>query len=283
MTEFHRDRILGYLDRCRMPEGGYCHFHDPESGAGFSNVGDTFWALGAYRFLEESPPVLARTREWLRQEFDRNETLHNAPSLAWAMEGLLLSGEKLGQGDRNLLLRDAALLLSEKVPDSEIPSLLEDLRATLELRDRLEIPLAQGERALLAGLLRQGRKNESPVPLPELRDRIFLGRYAGASDDRNLVGNLPEEREYRDVIFGYVLVPGTSRSDLFILRAGLSIRKEPLLPSEILAMKKMLLLCQGREGGFGPVGGAIPTLKATWTALDLLRRLLPGATSPAGR
>jgi hypothetical protein len=193
------------------------------------------------------------------------------------MEGLLLSGEKLGQGDRNLLLRDAALLLSEKVPDSEIPSLLEDLLATLELRDRLEVPLAQGERALLAGLLRHGRKNESPVPLPELRDRIFLGRYAGASDDRNLVGNLPEEREYRDVIFGYVLVPGTSRSDLFVLRAGLSIRKEPLLPSEILAMKKMLLPCQGREGGFGPVGGAIPTLEATWTALDLLRLLLPGA------
>lgn len=79
MSDPNRPNLFRYLNRCRTPEGGYCYFRDPESGAGFPNVADTYWALSAFRFLESDPPFLSLTRTWLRNEFEQNEGAHISP------------------------------------------------------------------------------------------------------------------------------------------------------------------------------------------------------------
>lgn len=280
MIRFDRHRALGYLDRCRTPENGYCHFLDRESGVGFPNVADTYWALASYRFLESEPPHRSATLRWLRNGYEQNKTLHSSPYLSWALASLCLAGDSLSETDRNLLVKETENLLNERVPNSEIPSLLGDLGAILSVRLRLGHPLTELEKNLLERLLDQEESIPGALPLPELQNRRFLETLVkGPSTRPEGPGDLP----YRHRVFGYTLVPGTSRSDLFVLRSGFLMRQDPLSRSEFEKLNSLIVLCQSREGGFGQLGGAIPTLEATCAALYLLLVLLPRFFSPSGR
>jgi hypothetical protein len=196
------------------------------------------------------------------------------------LAALCLAGDPLTEADRNLLLKEAESLLNEQVPDSEIPSLLGDLGAIFSLRLRLGHPLTQHERNLLGKLLAQEESIPGVLPLPELQNRIFLETLA---KKETTAPDVPGEDSYRHRVFGYTLVPGTSRSDLFVMRSGFLMRQDPLSRSEFERLNSLIVLCQSREGGFGPVGGAIPTLEATCAALYLLLVLLPRFFSPEGR
>jgi hypothetical protein len=272
-----RERVFRYLDRCRIPKKGYCHFRDPESGAGFSNIADTFWALSSYRLLKTAPPFLSSTRAWLKQEFDQNPVFRDSPYLFWALGGLELAGEPITESMVDLLVLETERLLNDQIADSELPSLLRDLEAILALRLHLSIPVSEREKNLLAGCLSREDGFSGELSLPELKTRSVLADWAkrgGGEVDRL------KERGFRDRVFGYVLVPGSSRSDLFVLRVGLSLRKDPLDPSRILDLTDLVYSCQSRDGGFGLVGGAIPTLEATCAALAILLHFLPLSGAP---
>ncbi len=267
MDSLNRPNLYRYLDRCRTPEGGYCYFRDPESGAGFPNGADTCWALAAFRFLGSDPPFLARTGRWLRDERDRNEIARLSPYLFWFLEGLRLSGVPFSSEDRDCLVRETARLLEDWTSPSELPSLFEDLAPLLCLRRKASLPLSEKEKGRLKELL--DLEAPPPFPLPELRTRVVLMEESGKFSKAMIAKERSKESEYRHPVFGYVIVPGSSRSDLFILRSGLLLRKDPLAPVEIRSMESLLLLCQSREGGVGQVGGAVPTLEASSAALEL--------------
>lgn len=278
MDSLNRPNLYRYLDRCRKSEGGYCYFRDPESGAGFPNGADTCWALATFRFLGSDPPFLARTGRWLRDERDRNETARLSPALFWFLEGLRLAGVPFSSEDRDCLVRETARLLEDWTSPSELPSLFEDLAPLLCLRRKSSLPLSEKEKGRLKALLDLEVDLPHPSPLPELRTRVVLMEESGRFSKEMIAKERSIESEYRHPVFGYVIVPGSSRSDLFILRSGLLLRKDPLAPFEIQSLEGLLLFCQSREGGFGPVGGAVPTLEATSAALEL-SHLLSGLSS----
>ncbi len=269
MDSLNRPILFRYLNRCRTPEGGYCYFRDPESGAGFPNGADTCCALAAYRFLGSDPPFLARTGRWLREERDRNDATRLSPYLFWFLEGLRLAGVPFSSEDHDCLVRETARLLEDWTSSSELPSLFEDLAPLLWLRRKASLPLSEKEKGRLKELLDLEVDLPRHFPLPELRTRVVLMEESGRFSKEMIAKERSKESEYRHPVFGYVIVPGSSRSDLFILRSGLLLRKDPLAPFEVRSLESLLLLCQSREGGFGPVGGAVPTLESTSAALEL--------------
>ena len=269
MNSLNRPNLFRYLNRCRTPEGGYCYFHDSESGAGFPNGADTCWALAAYRFLGSDPPFLARTGRWLRDERDRNESVRLSPYLFWLLEGLRLAGVPFSSEDRDCLVSETARFLDDCTSLSDLPSILEDLAPLLSLRRKSHLPLTEKEKGRLKDLLDLESEFPRPLPLPGLWTRIILMEASGRFSQEMIAKERSKENEYLHPTFGYVIVPESSRSDLFVLRSGLLMRKDPLTPFEIQSLKDLLLLCQSRGGGFGPVGGAIPTLEATSAALEL--------------
>ena len=275
MDGLNQETLSGYLDRCRMPDGGYCYFHDPEngggfsSGAGFSNGADTAWALSTYRWLKTDPPKLADTRAWLRVELDRNRITQFSPYLFWFLRGLLLAGGSLSAEDHRHLIRETQRLLDDWATPSDIPPLLEDLVEALSLRREASLSLSEKENQRLADLLEQDPVPSDRPPLPELYTRLFLMKMSGRFSRTAIASAHGLERDYRHPSFGYVLVPGTSRSDLFILRSGLLMRSDPLPPPEAQNLMNLVHACQSREGGCGPIGGAVPTLEATCAALEV--------------
>lgn len=269
MNSLDQPNLFRYLNRCRTPEGGYCYFRDPESGAGFPNGADTCWALSAFRFLESDPPFLARTRRWLRNELDQNVATRTSPYLFWFLEGLRLSRAPFSSEDRLCLVRETARLLGDRASPSDLPSLLDDLGYVLSLRRELHLSLSEKEKGRLKELLDLESDLPRQFSLPELWTRIVLMEESGGFSKEKIEKERSRENEYRHPVFGYVIVPGSSRSDLFVLRSGLIMRKDPLSPFEIQTLEDLILFCQSRKGGFGPVGGAVPTLEATAAALEL--------------
>ena len=269
MNSLDQPNLFRYLNRCRTPEGGYCYFRDPESGAGFPNGADTFWALSAFRFLESDPPFLTHTRRWLRNKLDQNVATRTSPYLFWFLESLRLSRAPFSSEDRLCLARETARLLDNRASSLEISSLLYDLGSVLSLRRGLHLSLSEKEKGRLKELLDLESNLPRPFPLPELRTRIVLMEESGGFSQEKIAKERSRESEYRHPVFGYVIVPGSSRSDLFVLRSGLLMRKDPLSLFEIQMLEDLILFCQSRKGGFGPVGGSVPTLEATAAALEL--------------
>lgn len=271
MIQLRREELLAFLGRCRMPDGGFCAFRDPESGAGFPNVADTWFALSSLTRLGEENPALPEDRRWILRRLSEEESHRRSPYLAWALGSKRLAGIPLSGEDRILLRQESSRLLSERVTPEEAPDLLRELAFLFRVRLLAGVPPDGDEKETLTLFLR----DKSPVgDLPTLlegADRFFLEgllhRPSGPS------GPVPEEAPYRHPVLGYVLVPGSSRSDLFILLAGLRMRKKPPEPEEADALRLRVLFCQGTGGGFAPVGGARPTLEATEAALEILSRL----------
>ena len=269
MSWFNRKDLLAYLDRCRMPDGGYCSFHDPSSGAGFSNVADTCWSLSAWSLLGGEIPELSKTRSFILHELSTDGLHRQSPYLSWALESKLLAGLSLSEEEGRLLRKETFRLLMDEGSWIERSDLVGEITRLMKVRLLSGLLPGQDEIGPLSGLIRESP--EVPTIL-ELCDLAFLS------------GLLPEEsqvptgeRLYRHPSLGYVLVPGSSRSDLFILLAGLRLREEPLDSGEILRFRIRVLFCQGLGGGFGPVGGARPTLEATRTALEILALLSDGS------
>ncbi|MDA8150720.1 MAG: hypothetical protein M0041_06325 [Nitrospiraceae bacterium] len=192
------------------------------------------------------------------------------PYLFWTMGGLRLAGADISTKDRLCLAKETERLLNDWTTPSALPSLLADLVAVLSLRRDLDLPLSENEKGILRDLLAREKVLPRPLPLPELRRRIFLMGETGLFRNGTIESELSLEREYRHPVFGYVLVPGSSRSDLFVLESGLLMRRNHLSPYETETLENLILSCQSREGGFGPVGGAVPTLEATCMAFELL-------------
>ncbi len=269
MNSLNRNNLLRYLNHCRTPDGGYCYFRDPESGVGFPNGADTFWALSAFQFLESDPPFLTRTRRWLRNELDQNVATRTSPYLFWFLEGLHLSRAPFSLEDRLCLVRETARLLDNRASSSDLPSLLDDLGSVLSLRRGLHLSLSEKEKGRLKELLDLELDLPRSFSLPELWTRSVLMEESGGFSQEKIAKERSRENEYRHPVFGYVILPGSSRSDLFVLRSGLLMRKAPLSLFEIQMLEDLILSCQSWKGGFGPVGGAVPTLEATSVALEL--------------
>lgn len=271
MDGLNRETLFRYFDRCRMGDGGYCYFHDPDSGAGFSNVADTYWVLTSYQLAKKNPPFLSKTGSWLQREFDQNKTTHFFPYLFWLLGGLRLAGVPIPKEGHHCLIQETGDLLDDWTSRTEIPTLLDDLVDAVFLRRKLSLPLSEKEKQRLGDLLDQNSERPGPRPLLELWARVFLKEESGRFSRTAIAADQELEQQYRHPSFGYVLVPGSSRSDLFVLRSGLSMRSELLAPSEVRNLTNLLLSSQSREGGCGPIGGAVPTLEATCAALEISR------------
>ncbi|MCL5284568.1 MAG: hypothetical protein M1313_02250 [Nitrospirae bacterium] len=271
MDQLNRKGLLAYLNRCRMPDGGYCSFHDPESGAGFSNVADTSYALSAWTMLKEEIPGLPETRSWILHVLETDGSHRRSPYVSWAMESKLLAGLPLSEEEGLLLQNETLRLLSEKEEGIERPELLGEIVRLLKVRLLSGAPLDEDMIAPLSGFLLAGFGFPTII---ELEDLAFLSGLLPGGGVK-----FPEETLYRHPVLGYVLVPGSSRSDLFILLAGLRMRKDLPEPGEFRQMRTRVLFCQSLNGGFGPVGGALPTLEATKAALSALE-LLSAQSSP---
>ncbi len=276
MIHIRKETLLDYLARCRMPEGGFCSFRDPESGAGFSNVADTFFALSSLKRLGEGSPARPEDQQWILRSLAEDGYHGRSPYLAWALEAKRLAGISLSEGDHLLLRRETARLLSETVSPEEGPDLLRDLAFLFRVRLLAGIPAGSGEVANLTAFLRSTPSGGDLPTILEGADRSFLEGLLPVPS-----GPVPEEAPYRHTVLGYVLVPGSSRSDLFILLAGLRMGRKPPDPEAAETLRLRVLFCQGLEGGFAPVGGARPTLEATEAALEILERLPEGLFSGA--
>ena len=265
MSGLNRKNLESYLDRCRMPDGGYCSFHDPESGAGFSNVADTCFCLSAFRLLGGEIPELSKTRSFILQVLSTDGLHRQSPYLSWALESKLLAGLPLSGEEGQLLRKETVRLLSAKGSWIEQSDLVGEIARLMNVRLLSGLPPEQEEIGPLSALIR-----DSPE-LPTILELSDLALLSGLLPGGRRVST--SERLYRHPSLGYVLVPGSSRSDLFILLAGLRLREEPLDSGEILRFRIRVLFCQGLGGGFGPVGGARPTLEATRAALEILSLL----------
>ena len=262
MSGLDRKNLESYLDRCRMPDGGYCSFHDPESGAGFSNVADTCFCLSAFRLLGREIPDLSKTRSFILQVLSTDGLHRQSPYLSWALESKLLAGLPLSGEEGQLLRKETVRLLAEKGAWIERSDLVGEIARLMKVRLLAGLPPDQEETGPLSALVR-----DSPE-LPTILELCYLVFLSGLLPGGHRVST--SERLYRHPSLGYILVPGSSRSDLFVLLAGLRLREEPLDSGEILRFRIRVLFCQGLAGGFGPVGGARPTLEATRAALEIL-------------
>ena len=274
MLQLRREELLAFLGRCRMPDGGFCAFRDPESGAGFSNVADTWFALSSLTRLGEENPARPEDRRWILRSLSEGESHRRSPYLAWVLGAKRLAGIPLSGEDRILLRQETSRLLSETVSPEEAPDLLRELGFLFRVRLLAGVPPDGDEKETLTLFLRDNSPVGDLPTILESADRVFLegllSRPSGPS------GPVPEEAPYRHPVLGYVLVPGSSRSDLFILLAGLRMRRNHPDPEEADALMLRVLFCQGTGGGFAPVGGARPTLEATEAALEILSRLPEG-------
>ena len=260
--------LYQYLIKCQMPDGGFCSFHEPESGAGFSNVADTYFALDCFRLLPEKPQDLQKTAGWIQQVLEADGMYRRVPYLSWCLLSKIRLRLSLDFQEREALKTESIRLMREEVQENEWASLVRDLAFLMNVRLEGNLAPHSAEREQVGTFLRKAIAVKLEKTILELADLLFLSQFY--PDVRDM---LPDEGRYRHPEWGYVLVPGSSRSDLFIILAGYGLRKDSLNSEEKSSIRQRVLFCQETNGGFGPVGGALPTLEASHAAMKLLHLL----------
>jgi len=267
-----RHRLLALLERCRMPDGGYCTFRDPESGGGFSNIADTCHALSLFSKLGIDPPALDETVRWIEAESVRSPVLHRSPALHWRLKAMGLAGLPWPETEGDLFARELDRLLGSSPGPGETFDLIREVADLLRLRD--SPPLESGQIRSIRKYLEsagEGRaKSSRPATLPELEDRVVLMEASGLFSREEILQEREKEEGFRHRVLGWILTPESTASDLFVLRAGWRLSGgAPRDPWLVRVVAGTVRACQGREGGFAPIPGAAPNLAATDCALDL--------------
>ncbi|MGC8500857.1 MAG: hypothetical protein ACP5OS_06750 [Leptospirillia bacterium] len=277
-------RLVALLERCRMGDGGYCTFRDPESGGGFSNIADTCHALEIWRALGIEPPGLFETVRWIRTQEERSSFLHRSPALHWLLSALDQAGLPWQARERELFFGEVRRLLDLALPAEETDDLLLDLASLLRLPGSPPLdPAELSHLGELAGRSREGgAQSPRPLTLPGLEARVDCMKKSGLFSREELLRERKKEESFRHPVLGWVLVPGSTASDLFVLRSGWRLSGgAPHDPWLARVVSETVRACRGREGGFAPICGAAPNLHASACALALSASAFPGRREPA--
>lgn len=263
-------RLVALLERCRMGDGGYCTFRDPESGGGFSNIADTCHALEIWRALGIKPPGLFETVRWIRTQRERSPLLHRSPALHWLLSAMDHAGLPWQAKERELFCGEVRRLLDLAPSHGETDDLLLELASLLRLPGAP--PLDPPELPHLGELAESSR----PLTLPGLEARVDCMKKSGLYSQEELLRERKKEESFRHPVLGWVLVPGSTASDLFVLRSGWRLSGgAPQDPWLARVVSETVRACRGREGGFAPIPGAAPNLHATACALALSASAFP--------
>ncbi len=261
-----------------MDDGGYCTFRDPKSGGGFSNIADTCHALSLFSKLGIDPPALDETVRWIEAESVRSPVLHRSPALHWRLKTMGLAGLPWPETEGELFARELDRLLGSSPGPDETFDLIREVADLLRLQDAP--PLGSEEAQKIKDRLEAAGSDRAriarPATLPEVEARVLLMEASGLFSKEEILRERKKEEGFRHPVLGWILTPGSTASDLFVLRAGWRLSGgAPRDPWIARVVAGTVRACRGREGGFAPIPGAAPNLASTDCALDLPAWPLP--------
>ncbi len=160
----------------------------------------------------------------------------------------------------------------------------EDLAALLRLPGAPDLPGSLASRLSdLVGALELRKERECrPLTLPALADRLTILAKGGVSPEE-ILRMSQEEESFRHPVWGWIRTRGSTAFDLFVVRSGVRLAARRRAPVDTEAIESLVLSCQSRGGGFGPLPGAIPGLDATLCAVEILQSIRPTLREPSPR
>ena len=266
-----------------MPDGGYCAFRDEGFRAGFSNIADTAWALEIFRRLREIPPELPRTAAWIESLQRNSLAWSRSPALAWTLMARSQAALPFREEERGMFLEEVERL-AEDGEREEGERVDEDLAALLRLPGAPDLPGSLASRLSdLVGALELRKERECrPLTLPALADRMTILAKGGVSPE-DILRMSQEEESFRHPVWGWIRTRGSNSFEIFVVRSGARLAARRRAPVDTEAIESLVLSCQSRGGGFGPLPGAIPGLDATLCAVEILQSIRPTLREPSPR
>lgn len=258
-------------------DGGFCFYRDERYGVEESNAADTYYAVASLDLLHAAPPRVDEAVEWLCNAQQPSGWYPGVATAWYALQALRLLGVRPAhdprvyleaQGDRlsawcgRTLEWSSALLLLERLADLykhwSVSFTEEQSRVIMEWLQAL-----RGERG------GYGRPAENLI---DAQRAVAVMNHIGRVPDE---GALSFAEQCIDPQSGFRLVPQSPAASVEVVQAGVALFQtyHTALPPVIRdSAARFVSLCQYRQGGFGRVSGALPTLADTWRALDVLHR-----------
>lgn len=273
--EIDRSAAAAYVAGRQTPLGGFCFYRG--WGVEEPSPADTFHALAALALLGEQPLDAPAATSWL-QALQTDAGAYRDITTAWyAAEGLACLGALPRRDPAPWLSRHSNLLFEQPALGSRAEAVLLETARYLELCRRFQVPLESRYRVAAAQTLHALRDPSGPFPrgAPTLVADASALRVAAAAalmPDRRLLDHV---HACEDRVYGFRALPSGGRSThLEVLAAGCAILSRFGVPVRYAAaLRHTVAACQRPSGGFGRHIDAIPTLRATWLALSILRML----------
>ncbi len=265
---------FAYIRSRQTPEGGFSFYRS--QGIEEPAAADTFYALAALHGTEARPERPGACLDWLLDRQAADGGYSNLATAWYVSESL----DRLGASPRRSLA-DWLAPYSERFFDGEqaldaAHDFLLNLWRYVELCERFELPLEARHRNALVATLKRFQDGDGAFPaggatLPDSAIALRLMHAANLIAGRQI---LALARASEDATYGFRVARIGQSTSLDVLAAGLSILAAfNVAPKYRTALLRTVSACQDANGGFGHREGAIPTLRNTYLALFILKRI----------
>ncbi len=260
-----------YVRGRQTPAGGFSFYRS--WGVEEPAISDTFYAVAALALLDDKPEDSNACAEWLLARQRGNDGYADIGA-AWYATETLARLDCTPRHDLRAWLAAYSERLFDGADDSgDTHEFLLDLLRYVELRRRFELELEPRHRSAIEAHLRRLRSVRAGAA-GNLTDSAIVLRLARAA------GLLPERRllEFaqgcEDPVLGFRATVNGKSAVLDTLAAGVAILSAfNVAPRYRGALLARVAACQQGAGGFGRQSGAVATLRDTWLALFILKRI----------
>lgn len=265
------ERVAQYVRGRQTPAGGYCYYR--AWGVEEPDAADTFYAVAVLAALGEQPGDLPGLLRWLGDQQQHGGAFASIATGWHVTETLRHLGKSPAHEPGPWLRTRSDLLFDTPSPhDEPFPTLL-NLARYLELCARFGVLLETRHLEAIRFWLRAFHDPNGVLAhdAPTLAAGAVVLRIAAASartPDRHL---LDFARSCEDPVYGFRNSPNGRSTQLSALAGGCTIlrafRTAARYPG---ALRRTVIACQTRPGGFGRQPGAVATLQDTWVAIATL-------------
>ena len=265
-----------YVAGRQTSEGGFCYYAHSEWGVEEPNTPDTHAAIAIFRFLGLAVPDALKCANWLTDQQDPDGSYATLLIGYSALKALRLLAAEPRKDPRQFITRWHGILRRADDKAATPSGWFADTLRWIELCQDHDILPPTGTRDEIAAALDRSRSEDggfgSPgANLPDTALALELSARLGFP-----LGDAPLAftRRCESRPFGLNDTPIGAGSNLETLHAGMRILRHygvrPAYPGDV---RWYVSSCQTSDGGFGRAPRAIPQLRETRRALEVLLML----------
>jgi hypothetical protein len=265
-----------YVEGRQTREGGFCYYAHPEWGVEEPNTPDTHAAIAIFRILGLAVPDASKCENWLSEQQHPDGSYATLLIGYSALKALRLLAAQPRRDPGHFIRMWPDILRRANDKTTPPSAWFVDMLRWIELcQDHDVLPPADTRDEIIAALDRsRDRHGGFGSPGPNLPDTAVALELTARLDFTLGDEPLAFARRCESHPFGLNTSPSGSGSSLEALHAGMRILRRhgarPAYPGDV---RWYVSSCQTLDGGFGRAPRAIPQLRETRRALEVLLML----------